>query len=189
MKVRELPIPGALVFEPEIFPDTRGQFIAPFQQERFITAVGHPLTISQTNLSATVRGAVRGVHFTDVPPGQAKYVYAASGVLLDIVIDLRIGSPTFAQHATVQLDSGLGTAVYLPEGLGHAVLALSDNATIAYLCSTGYNPSIDRAITPLDPELQLPWPSEYELIISEKDRQAPTLSQALASNVLPIWNG
>lgn len=187
MRSRELPIEGAWEFEPTVFPDDRGHFVAPFQAEALVAAVGHPLTVAQTNHSESRRGVVRGVHFADVPPGQAKYVYCARGSLLDVVVDVRVGSPTFGRHEAVLLESRRGNAVYLSEGLGHAFVALDDDTAMVYLCSTGYNPAGERGVNPLDPELALPWPSGLDLVLSDKDRDAPSLAQAHADGLLPSF--
>ncbi|WP_127783799.1 dTDP-4-dehydrorhamnose 3,5-epimerase [Rhodococcus sp. X156] len=185
MKSRELPVAGAWEFEPPVFPDDRGHFVAPFQAEAFVEAVGHSLTVAQTNHSVSRRGVVRGVHFADVPPGQAKYVYCANGSLLDVIVDVRTDSPTFGQHTAVLLEARRGNAVYLSEGLGHAFVALDDDTAMVYLCSTGYNPTGERGVNPLDPALALPWPAELDLVLSDKDRDAPTLEQARAAGELP----
>ncbi len=185
VKSRELAIAGAWEFEPTAYPDDRGQFVAPFQAETFAATVGHALTVAQTNHSVSRRGVVRGVHFADVPPGQAKYVYCAHGSLLDVVVDVRIGSPAFGEHAAVLLESRRGNAVYLSEGLGHAFVALDDDTAMVYLCSTGYHPASERGVNPLDPELALPWPSELDLVLSDKDRGAPSFERARAEGILP----
>ena len=159
--------------------------MAPFQGAAFRAATGHDLALGQTNHSVSRRGVVRGVHVADTPPGQAKYVYCARGSLLDVVVDLRVGSPTFGHHDAVLLESVRGNAVYLSEGLGHAFVALDDDTAMAYLCSTGYRPGAERGVDPLDPGLALPWPSELDLVLSEKDRDAPSLATALEQGWLP----
>jgi dTDP-4-dehydrorhamnose 3,5-epimerase len=186
---RALSISGAWVFEPPVFPDDRGLFVAPFQQPAFEAAIGHPFTVRQSNHSVSRRGVIRGVHFADVPPGQAKYVYCPRGRLLDVVVDVRVGSPTFGRWDAVELDARGYRALYLAEGLGHAFCALEENTVLSYLCSTPYDPSVERAVSPLDPELALPWPVELEPILSEKDAAAPTLAHAAAAGVLPRWPG
>jgi epimerase EvaD len=185
MQARALKISGAFEFTPRSFPDDRGVFVAPYQEPAFVEAVGHPLRVAQTNHSVSRRGTIRGVHFADVPPGQAKYVFVPSGTLLDVVIDLRVGSPTFGQWDAVTLDSARCNAVYLAEGIGHAAMALEDGTTMNYLCSEGYNPVGERGVNPLDEELALPWPSDITPVISEKDTAAPSLAEALAGGILP----
>jgi dTDP-4-dehydrorhamnose 3,5-epimerase len=188
MQVRELDIAGAWEFTPTAFPDHRGLFAAPFQEQAFIDAVGHPLRLAQTNHSVSRRGTIRGVHFADVPPSQAKYVYCPSGALLDVIVDIRVGSPTFGQWAAVTLDSEKFNAVYVSEGLGHSFIALAENTAMAYICSEGFNPSAEHGITPVDPALGLPWPADIEPILSDKDREAPTLAEAQAAGLLPSYD-
>jgi dTDP-4-dehydrorhamnose 3,5-epimerase len=132
---------------------------------------------------------IRGVHFADVPPGQAKYVHCAHGALLDVVVDVRVGSPTFGRHEAVLLDAAEHRAVYLAEGLGHAFCALADGTVAGYLCSTPYAPAIERAVHPLDPELGLPWPADLAHVLSDKDAAAPTLAEARAAGLLPTFAG
>ncbi|PXY26666.1 dTDP-4-dehydrorhamnose 3,5-epimerase [Prauserella coralliicola] len=188
MDVRELAVRDAYEFVPPRFPDQRGLFVAPLQEPAFLKAVGHPLTVAQTNHSVSRKGTIRGIHFADTPPGQAKYVYCPRGSLLDVIVDLRVGSPTFGQWDAVRLDSTGFHAVYVAEGLGHGFVALEDDTAMAYLCSTGYNPGGEHGITPLDPELGLPWPAELEFILSEKDSSAPTLAEARDAGLLPDYS-
>ena len=187
MKATELAIAGAWVFEPTVFPDNRGAFAAPFQAAAFRDALGFDVTLAQVNQSVSARGVIRGVHFADVPPGQAKYVYCSAGALLDVVVDLRVGSPTFGLVESVELDAAGSRAVYLAEGLGHAFVALQDDTAMTYLCSTPYNPGAEHGIDPLDPELALPWPDGLEPILSPKDAAAPSLAQAREAGLLPSW--
>lgn len=188
MDVRELAVPNAFEFTPPVFPDQRGLFVAPFQEAAFTKAVGHPLTVAQTNHSVSRRGTIRGIHFADTPPGQAKYVYCPRGALLDVIVDLRVGSPTFGTWDAVRLDSADYRAVYLAEGLGHAFLALEDDTVMGYLCSTPYNPPAEHGLTPFDPALRLPWPDGEEFVLSDKDRAAPTLAEAEAAGLLPRYD-
>ncbi|NMO90738.1 dTDP-4-dehydrorhamnose 3,5-epimerase family protein [Actinomycetospora sp. TBRC 11914] len=188
MEAEELAVPGAWVFTPPVFPDARGAFAAPFQAEVFAGTVGHPLHVAQANTSVSRRGVVRGVHYADVPPGQAKYVQCSAGALLDVVVDLRVGSPTFGKWDAVRLDAEGLRAVYLSEGLGHAFLALADGTVATYLCSTAYNPGAEHGVDPLDPELALPWTEHVpadELVLSAKDTDAPSLAQARDAGALP----
>jgi 5-epimerase len=188
MQARRLRVPDAHEFTPRSFADRRGVFAAPFQEPAFVDAVGHPLGVAQANLSVSARGVIRGIHFSDTPPGQAKYVYCPRGALLDVVVDVRVGSPTFGTWDAVRLDAQDFRAVYLAEGLGHAFVALTDDTTVAYLCSTGYNPAAEHGVNPLDPALGLPWPAELEPVLSDKDRDAPTLAEAQAAGLLPRYD-
>ncbi|MFD8499507.1 dTDP-4-dehydrorhamnose 3,5-epimerase family protein [Amycolatopsis sp. NPDC059657] len=187
MQARELTVRDAFEFTPRTFPDNRGLFVAPFQEPAFLEAVGHPLRLAQTNHSISRRGTIRGIHFSDTPPGQAKYVYCPQGALLDVVVDLRVGSPTFGQWDAVRLDTVDFRAVYVAEGIGHGFVALEENTAMSYLCSEGYRPGAEHGITPLDETLGLPWPSDIEAILSEKDLSAPTLAEALDQGILPNY--
>lgn len=188
MRARELSVPEAVEFTPTVFPDDRGRFAAPFQEPAFIEAVGHLLRVAQVNHSVSRRGTIRGVHFADVPPGQAKYVYCPRGRMLDVVVDVRVGSPTFGTWDAVTLDSTDCRAIYLAEGLGHAFVALEDDTVLTYLCSTGYRPAAEYGINPLDDELGLPWPTGLEVILSDKDAAAPNLKQAHDQGLLPRYD-
>ena len=185
MKVRELSIAGAFEFTPTQFPDERGAFLEWFKADEFVQSVGHHLDLQQANCSISRRGVVRGIHFSDVPPGQAKYVTCVRGAVLDVVVDVRLGSPTFGTHEFVRLDDTDRRAVYLSEGLGHGFSALEDDSTVMYLCSTGYAPAREHGINPFDTALGIGWPSDVEPIVSEKDQQAPTLEQARVRGLLP----
>ncbi|MGV9320070.1 dTDP-4-dehydrorhamnose 3,5-epimerase family protein [Streptomyces sp. NPDC003660] len=187
MQVRKLEVRDAYELIPPTFPDQRGVYCAPFQAAALTGVLGYAPGFVQVSHAVSRRGAVRGPHYADVPPGQAKYVFCTQGALLDLVIDVRVGSPTFGTCASVRLDSTSYHAVYLAEGLAHAVVALEPGSTLTYLTSTGYNPAVEHGINPLDPDLGLPLPDDMELILSEKDRSAPTLAQALADGRLPRY--
>ena len=185
--MKRMSIEGAWVVEPPVFPDDRGSFAAWFSGPEFREATGHDLTLRQANRSVSKRGVLRGIHFADVPPGQAKYVTCARGSLLDVVVDLRVGSPTFGRWETVRLDEETGRAVYLAEGLGHGFMALSDETTAIYLCSEPYAPAREHGVNALDPDLGIDWPPDMEPVLSEKDAAAPTLAQARAQDLLPSY--
>jgi dTDP-4-dehydrorhamnose 3,5-epimerase len=188
VQVRPLSIPDAWEFTPRVFGDDRGAFLEWFKLDVFAEAVGQPLTIAQANHSISAAGVLRGVHFAAVPPSQAKYVYCPLGAVLDVVIDIRLGSPTFGRWDAVRLDDVDRRAVYLSEGLGHAFMSLREGSVVTYLCSTGYNPGREFGINPLDPALGLPWPAELAPILSEKDAAAPTLAEAQELGILPNYD-
>ncbi|MFJ4678801.1 MULTISPECIES: dTDP-4-dehydrorhamnose 3,5-epimerase [Kitasatospora] len=187
MKFRELSIPGAFEVTPQQHGDPRGLFMEWYRFDKLSEVVGHPLRLAQGNLSVSAKDVVRGVHFADVPPGQAKYVSCVRGAVLDVVVDLRVGSPAFGRWEFVRLDEDDRRAVYLPEGLGHGFCALTDDATLSYVCSETYNPTGEHGIHPLDPDLGIDWPTGAPQL-SAKDEQAPTLAEALASGLLPRWD-
>ena len=188
MEVRPLAIEGAWEVTPRQFRDDRGVFLESFRADTLAEHIGHPLQVRQTNTSVSSRGTLRGIHFADVPPSQAKYVTCLSGSLIDYVVDLRVGSPTFGQWDSVLLDTPDRRAVYLAEGLGHAFCALEDGTTAMYLCSAAYNPSREHGIHPLDPDLALEFPAGLESpTLSPKDATAPTLTQAREQGLLPSY--
>ncbi|WP_333769230.1 dTDP-4-dehydrorhamnose 3,5-epimerase [Streptomyces sp. IBSBF 2435] len=185
--MRQLGISGAWVHEPKVFPDSRGSFHEWFREADFTAATGRTLALAQANCSVSARGTLRGIHFADVPPSQAKYVKCVRGAVLDVVVDIRVGSPTFGQWEGVRLDDQDHTSVFLSEGLGHAFMALTDEATVVYLCSEGYAPTREHGINPLDPELAVGWPAGVEPLLSDKDRDAPTLREAADAGLLPSF--
>ncbi|MCP9994225.1 dTDP-4-dehydrorhamnose 3,5-epimerase [Streptomyces albogriseolus] len=185
--VRELAVAGAYVFTPRVHRDRRGVFVSPLQEEAFTAAVGHRPAVVQTNHTRSARGVLRGVHFTTAPPGQAKFVHCAHGRARDVVVDLRVGSPTFGRWDTVVLDTESFRSVYLPEGVGHAFLALEDDTVMSYLVSTPYRAELEQALHPLDPVLGLPWPSGADFTLSDRDAAAPTLAEARTAGLLPRY--
>ncbi|MEU7180499.1 dTDP-4-dehydrorhamnose 3,5-epimerase family protein [Streptomyces celluloflavus] len=185
--MRPLSIEGAWVRSPAVHRDERGSFHEWFRTDEFGAAAGHPPVLAQANCSVSRRGSLRGIHFSEVPPGQAKYVTCVRGAVLDVVVDLRRGSPTYRAWEAVPLASAEGTAVYLSEGLGHAFCALTDDATVVYLCSTGYRPRREHAVHPLDPDLGIEWPADLAPLLSPKDAAAPTLREAERLGILPSY--
>ncbi len=186
MKIEPLDIDGAWVITPRLHRDARGGFLEQYRCDRLAEIAGRPLRLAQGNTSISARGVVRGIHVTDVPPGQAKYVSCPAGAVLDVIVDLRVGSPTYGRHQTVRLDDVDHRAVYLAEGLGHGFCALTDGAVVSYLCSETYAPERDRAIHPLDPELGIVWPVPTPLL-SPRDAAAPWLAEAAERGLLPDY--
>ena len=191
MTYRELCVPGAWEITPRQFGDPRGVFLEYFQGAPFAEATGHSFDVAQANLSVSAAGVLRGVHFADVPPGQAKYVTCPSGAVLDVVVDICVGSSTFGQWDAVLLDDVDRRAIYLGEGLGHAFMSLQDASTVMYLCSAPYAPGREHEIHPLDPEIGIDWPTTARdgrpltALLSEKDSAAPSLAEAKAQGLLP----
>lgn len=184
MQVRPMSISGALEITPQVHGDSRGVFLEWYRADRLTEATGYRFDLAQVNLSVSARGVVRGIHFASVPPGQAKYVTCVSGRVLDVVVDLRVGSATFGNWDSVTLDDTDRRAVYLAEGLGHGFCALSELATVTYLCSEPYAPEREYAVNPFDPEIGIDWASA-DATTSARDAAAPTLAQARAAGILP----
>lgn len=187
MEFRPLAIEGAFEITPRQLRDGRGLFLESFRGDQLAEQVGHRMDVVQTNISVSSRGTVRGIHFADVPPSQAKYIIALSGSLLDFVVDIRVGSPTFGQWDSVLLDTVDRRAVYLSEGLGHAFVALEDDTTAMYLCSATYNPEREHGVHPLDPTVGLSLPDRIEPQLSPKDSAAPSLEEARDQGLLPTY--
>lgn len=188
MHIRELNIPDSYEITPKQFGDDRGVFLEWYRFDRLEETIGHSLNLRQANTSVSKRGVVRGIHFADIPVGQAKYVTATHGAVLDYVIDIRVGSPTFGQWDSVLLDDTDRRAIYIAEGLGHCFVSLTDNATVSYLVTDVFNPSREHGINPLDTDVALVFPKEAgEPLLSAKDTDAPGLAEAAASGLLPTW--
>jgi len=189
MSMRELSIEGAWEVVPTVHADDRGGFFEAFRAESLADAIGHPFSLAQMNVSLSRRGVVRGIHYADVPPSQAKYVQCLRGAIVDFVVDIRVGSPTYGQWEGVRLDDTGHGALYLSEGLGHAFVALEEETTVAYLVSEPFNAPREHGISPLDPAIGLEFPFEAdELVLSAKDREAPSLAEALAAGALPAYD-
>lgn len=189
MNARELVVPGAWEITPQLHADSRGTFFEWFTDAAFTDFAGHTFELRQANCSVSAAGVLRGLHFAQVPPSQAKYVTCLHGKVLDIVVDIRVGSPTFGRWDSVMLDDRERRSIYISEGLGHAFLALEDDSTVMYLCSTSYNPGREHTINVLDPALGISWPAmDGEPILSDRDREAPTLAEVEAAGLLPTWD-
>ncbi|NYG06069.1 dTDP-4-dehydrorhamnose 3,5-epimerase [Phycicoccus badiiscoriae] len=188
MQIRPLAIADAFEITPRQLSDDRGLFLESFRGDLLAEAIGHRPEVVQTNISVSSRGTVRGIHFADVPPSQAKYITALTGSLVDYVVDIRVGSPTFGQWDSVLLDTVDRRAVYLPEGMGHAFAALEDNTTAMYLVTAPYTPSREHGIHPLDPEVGLVLPDGMtDPLLSPKDHAAPSLAEAMEQGLLPTY--
>ena len=189
MQIRELSIPDAYEITPKQFGDDRGVFLEWYRFDKLEEASGRSIDLRQANTSVSKRGVVRGIHFADIPRGQAKYVTVTHGAVLDYVIDIRVGSPTFGQWDSVLLDTADRRAIFLSEGLGHAFVALTDDATVSYLVTDVFNAPREHGINPVDPEIGLVFPPDAgEALLSPKDTDAPGLSEAAAAGLLPTWD-
>jgi len=187
MTARELAIAGAWEITPDLHDDNRGLFYEWFTQRDFAEVTGHRFDVHQANCSLSAAGVLRGLHFAQLPPSQAKFVTCVHGAVFDVVVDIRVGSPTYGRWDSVRLDDRDRRTVYVSEGLAHGFLALQDNSTVMYLCSAEYNPQREHTITPTDPKLAIDWPSGHELLLSDRDGAAPTLEEVRAAGLLPSW--
>ncbi|MET7985072.1 MULTISPECIES: dTDP-4-dehydrorhamnose 3,5-epimerase [unclassified Streptomyces] len=188
MHIEELTLPGTFLITPDQIPDERGTFYESLRSDALESATGVDFRPQQINYSVSKRHTLRGIHSVLIPPGQAKVVTCVRGALRDIVVDLRIGSPTFGEHHVNELTADSGRSVYVPEGVGHGFLALSDDACICYVVSTTYVPGTQIDVNPLDPELDLPWNCPDTPLISDKDAKAPTVAEAVRAGLLPRFS-
>ncbi len=189
----ETGIEGSWIITPKVFGDKRGSFQEVFKLEQFEATVGHPFHLAQANMSVSAAGVLRGIHFATIPPSQAKYVMCVRGSIVDYIVDIRLGSPTFGQSVAVPMDADQPKFVYLSEGLGHAFVALEDDTAVTYLVSEGYNPDKEFGIYPFDETLAVQWPTvgkdgePLEWNVSPKDLDAPTFEAAEARGLLPTF--
>lgn len=186
--VRPLSVVGAWRFESNTYRDTGGIFHEWYKEAEFQEVVGRSLRLTQANCSVSRRGALRGIKYAEVPPGQAKYVTCLTGAVLDVVVDLRVGSPTFGAWHMEQLDESNATALYISEGLGHAFLSLADGSTMVYLLTAAHGPGRERNVHPLDPDIGITWPTDVEVTLSDKDGSAPGLHEARRGGLLPEYD-
>ena len=189
MKVRELAIRGAWEITPSIHGDSRGLLFEWLTDREFTAFAGHRLDVRQANCSVSAVGVLRGLHFAQLPPSQAKYVTCVRGSVFDVVVDIRVGSPTFGQWDSVLLDDKDRRTIYISEGLGHGFLALQDNSTMMYLCSAEYNPQREHTICATDPTLAIDWPliDGVAASLSDRDAAAPSFDEVRAAGLLPTW--
>lgn len=186
--ISETRIKNSYRIYPQHHQDSRGSFYEQFRADQLADVIGYPLTVGQVNFSVSCRDTIRGIHGTPLSPGQAKLVTCVSGSIMDVIVDLRVGSPTFGEHEVTFMDEKSGTSVYLADGLGHAFHALSDNAAVSYMCSEEYVPGTMLVVDPLDAEIGIPWKLDGPPIISDKDSSAPSLSQAKSEGLLPEYS-
>lgn len=186
MEITPTKVPGAWAVTPKQHGDDRGLFLEWYKATTFGSVVGHDLTVAQANHSVSRRDVLRGIHYAIVPPGQAKYVYCPRGAGLDFVVDIRDGSPTFGAWDVVRIDDVDRRGVYIAEGIGHAFVSLADDTSLLYLCSTGYDPAREFTVSPYDPDLAIDW-SIANPVLSDRDRDAPTVKQARELGQLPTW--
>ena len=184
MKAKSLEISGAWEVELKKFDDSRGFFFESFRSDFSHDTFGRKFTVKQTNTSVSAKGAVRGIHYALVPPSQAKYVQCQKGSIMDYVIDIRIGSPTFGKSLSIELDSDTPRAIFIEEGLAHAFVALEDETVVTYLVNENFNPEREKGINPFDKELAINWP-KMDLLLSEKDKTAISLQEAKELDLLP----
>jgi len=188
MSLQELSISGAYLSTHKVFPDERGLFREWFKADD-IVSIDSSFTVQQANYSKSKKLVIRGIHYSIAPKGQAKVVTCASGSIVDVLVDLRVGSPTFLKVEYVELSEESGRVVFIPTGVGHGFIVESEFAAVAYLTSSGYSPEYEKAICPTDLNLGINWPIPIgeTAIISQADTDAPSLAEATESGTLPTF--
>lgn len=188
MDLRELSVPGAWELTPQVHRDDRGTFTEWFTESAFGAMTGHRFDLRQANCSVSAAGVLRGLHFAQLPPGQAKYVTCVRGAVFDVVVDIRVGSPTYGCWDSVLLDDVDHRSTYISEGLAHGFVAMQDQSTVMYLCSTPYAPQREHTIAATDPAIGIEWPlPAAQLLLSGRDATAPSLAEVRESGLLPTW--
>ncbi|MFH6603070.1 dTDP-4-dehydrorhamnose 3,5-epimerase [Maribacter algicola] len=179
MNVIETKLKGCFVIEPTVFIDERGYFMESFNAERFNGAIGRKVDFVQDNQSYSTKGVVRALHYQIGEHAQAKLVRVLYGKVLDVAVDLRKDSPTYAEHIVVELSDENKKQLFIPKGFAHGFVTLSEEAEFFYKCDNYYNKASEGGIIFNDPTLNIDWRlPEDKLIVSVKDRILPTLQNA-----------
>ena len=175
MKIMETEIDGVFIIKPTIFEDSRGYFIESYSQKQFEEKIGK-VNFVQDNESKSSYGVVRGLHFQLPPYTQAKLVRCVKGAVLDVAVDLRLGSPTYGKYVAVELTEDNHLQLFIPKGFAHGFSVLSDTAVFQYKCDEFYHPESDGGINVIDEEIGVNWRINKErMVLSDKDKMHPML--------------
>lgn len=174
MNVIKTDLAGVVIIEPRVLSDARGYFFESFQMLRY-QQHGIAAEFVQDNLSYSVKNVVRGLHY-QLEHAQGKLVFVTKGKVLDVVVDVRLGSPTFGKSITVELDDVTHRQIYIPPGYAHGFCVLSEMANVLYKCTEYYHPTGEHGIIWNDADLAIAWPLSQP-ILSEKDKNYPSLKQ------------
>lgn len=186
MELTPLGFEGAWLAESPVWSDDRGFFREWFKTEDINKATGQNFNVEQANISSSTKGTVRGIHYSLAPTGQAKWVTCVSGLIKDVIVDIRPSSKTFGKWIEVELSGTSGNAVLIGEGLGHGFISLADVSTVAYLVSSPFSPTEEFEINPLDEAIGINWGLPFsELKISDKDKNAPKMAERQKNQELP----
>ena len=187
VKLTELSIPGLMLLESPVWGDDRGYFREWFKLDDF-EASDVTFHARQANLSMSQRNVVRGLHYSLAPEGQAKVVTCVHGELDDVIVDVRVGSPTFGRVEVVHLAADQPRSVLLPAGVAHGFCVTSELAALSYLLSSPFNAPFELEINPFDEKIAVPWTLRGEPIVSPKDSAAPSLAERAAAHLLPHYH-
>jgi dTDP-4-dehydrorhamnose 3,5-epimerase len=186
MDVSPLGIEGAWIAKSPVWSDDRGFFREWFKSEKAQQTLGHDFGVEQANISSSSKGTLRGIHYSLAEKGQAKWVTCVSGLIKDVIVDIRPNSKTYGKWIEVELSGTSGDAVLIGEGLGHGFISLAEVSTVVYLVSSPFSPTREFEINPLDPAIGIDWGFPLaELKISNKDKSAATLEERKKEGKLP----
>ena len=175
MNVVATEIPGVLLLEPRVFTDDRGAFFESFNAAAFAAAVGRPVSFVQDNQSTSRRHVLRGLHYQDPKP-QGKLVRVLAGAIFDVAADIRPGSPSFGRWVGIELSAENRRQLWVPEGLAHGFLVLSESAEVLYKTTDFYAPGCEKCLRWDDPTLGIRWPLSAPPLLSPRDAAAATLA-------------
>ena len=178
MKSTKLKFPEVLLLEPEIFNDERGFFYEAFNQDEFEKETGKKISFVQDNYSKSIKNTLRGLHYQLSPMAQGKLVSVLQGEVFDVVVDLRKSSKTFGDFLFQELNSITKYQLWVPEGFAHGFLVTSDFAEVMYKTTNFYNPNLERSIIWNDSDLSINWPNHSNILLSDKDKKAPSFLEA-----------
>ncbi len=173
MKFQKLGLDGLYLLKPAIYEDSRGYFFESYR-EKYLNKQGLNATFVQDNISSSVKGVIRGLHYQVEPAAQAKLIMVTKGKIVDIAVDIRTSSPTYKKFEAVELDDQNHHQLFIPKGFAHGFAVLSEQAIISYKCSSYYNPSFERGIRWDDPDLNINWKIKNP-VLSNKDKNLPYL--------------
>ena len=185
MNITPLSIDGAWLIKGKRFEDDRGWFQEWFKHSVVIAETGFDFSPVQTNISKSAAGSIRGIHYSIASAGQGKLITVMAGVIDDVVIDVRPTSPTFGSWEKIRLSADTGDSVLLSPNLGHAFQALVNNPVVSYLVTAEFNPTAEKGISPFCPRIGITWDSDVAPLVSQKDVDAPSLSDQLEAGHLP----
>lgn len=175
-------IPEVILVKPKVFGDERGYFVETFQQQKFEEAVGYSVGFCQDNESKSSKGVLRGLHFQLPPTAQSKLVRVIEGKVLDVAVDIRVGSPTYGQYVTAELSAENKHQLFVPRGFAHGFVVLSESAIFAYKVDNYYSPENDRGLAFDDPDLNIDWQLPHDMLqLSDKDQKQPNLADLATS--------
>ena len=173
MEFQKLGLDGLYLLKPAIYEDSRGYFFESYR-EQYLNEQNLKTTVVQDNISSSVKGVIRGLHYQAKPAAQTKLIMVIKGKILDIAVDIRTSSPTYKKFEAVELDDESHHQLFIPKGFAHGFAVLSEQAIISYKCSSYYNPSLERGIRWDDPDLNINWKIKNP-VLSNQDKNLPYL--------------